>query len=922
MSTSAFARLPLSGPVRLKSLLRPSSLLLCVAAFSVPAAAQGEQGRICEVKPAMRCLDKEKIEGVTLKFPIDAAAIQRDGFLICDSSFNYTTAPDIVLIMDNTGSMDSAQTVGGIPRWCDFPDMEISDPGCISGDPHSQRGPALQTFLDSALAKAGTGVNIGVVTFSQTAEAKSDKLQPLTQATKAAIKSSIVMEERGQTNYTAAFRAAMELLKSSRKPVKERFIIFVSDGRPNYPQRPDGDPYTYKTFWDSLPMVHSIFLGDNKDNYKDMQDVSAKTGGLFFNISDVSLLAKILTDDLAKTLFRRAVPTLTTVHNLSDSVTFRIEPSMHIASPDSDAYTLMMPGPLELVKGVNEIVIKTEYGYDGTTQDLHFKIERSATGPFFTGLGQICRDLPKLLVYNSRDEALNLLGLPFAIGDSAVRYSLTTAADLDSFDVKIRTRSFVTAQQDQESVPNTDANRKDSTWNGAETFQHQTAGKIQGDNLVQAEHGEYILVSYRHPFIREDSVLVQVRVKYGPEFDRAEYRDLNGDGRIETVTIRFQEALSALPGKLQFNITDEAGVSAERIAQGNEIAFPSNGLGNQDRGRLVVTLANPFPFGMTSVANPDSSGRAFKQLDIPMVDARFRVDDSVPPVIVKANVSTDKGDGHSVVKVVYSERITLEAPFVEPIVFKRDTVVFSMKDLPVKSIDKTNDREYVFHLLPGSTFKPVGGDSIAVNDNGETRDLNKIAPKSLVFTSMGGPVPSQAVSDLYVTFANGSKSKPAGAAEATDDVTFVPVDARGAAIPGNRDGHCGACNPMQGDVFSGSLIVVVTKQPVNYDFTIFTNLGQVVTRGSGRIDEADLGLLDKHENETKDPNQVEYVQRIVWTGRTDNGQTAGTGAYVLKAVFHYPKNFKTGAGESTGIKLTRFGFLRNCCNAYNDKWYY
>src|SRR5882672_1996686 len=153
MSRTAISRLPLSGLLL---------AILCLLGSPRDTSAQGsEQGRICEVKPAMRCLDKEKIEGTTLKVPIDAAAIQRDGFLICDSSFNYTTAPDIVLIMDNTGSMDSAQTVGGIPRWCDFPDKEVGDPGCISGDPHSQRGPALQTFLDSALVKGGSGVNIG-----------------------------------------------------------------------------------------------------------------------------------------------------------------------------------------------------------------------------------------------------------------------------------------------------------------------------------------------------------------------------------------------------------------------------------------------------------------------------------------------------------------------------------------------------------------------------------------------------------------------------------------------------------------------------------------------------------------------------------------------------------------------------------------
>ncbi|MDB5049224.1 MAG: hypothetical protein JWO30_2295 [Fibrobacteres bacterium] len=918
MSNPAFPSISLSGIAIALSFVFGSAL---------EATAQGgEQGRICEVKPAMRCLDKAKIEGTTLRVPIDAAAIQKDGFLICDSSFNYTTAPDIVLIMDNTGSMDSAQVLNGIPRWCEFPDKEVGDPGCISGDPHRLRGPALQAFLDSALVKGGKGINVGVVTFSQTAEAKSDRLVPLTAATKDSIKATIVMEERGQTNYTAAFRAAMELLKSSHKPKQEQFIIFVSDGRPNYPSRPDGDPYTYKSFWDSLPTVHSIFLGDNKDNYKDMQDVSDTTGGYFFNITDVSQLAKILTDDLAKVLFRRAAPTLTTVRNLTVPVTFQVDAAHHVAAKDSGAYVLSMPGPMELSKGPNDIVIKTEYGYGGTTQDVHFQIERSATGPYFTGLEQNCRNLPELILYNAKNEALNLLGLPFTINDSAAKYTLTTAADLDSFDVIIRTKSTVTSQQDLEAVPNNASNHKDSTWTGAEAFQHQMVQKTPGDNRVQADHGETIIVSYHNPFIREDSAQVKVKMKYGPEFDKAAYRDLNNDGRIETVTIHFQEALGALPDKLLFKITDATGASSERTAlsSAGEIQFPADGSGSADYSSLVVTLANPFPFGVTSVANPDSSGHTFRQLNIPMVDADFRVDDSVPPVIVRAEVSTDKSDGHMKVLVTYSEPITLAEPFLEPLVFKRDTVVFTAKDIPVKSIEKVNATQYAFNLTPEATFKPVGGDSVSINNNGETRDLSGIAPKSLVFTPMGGSAPSQGVSDFFVTFANGSKSDAKGAAEPQDkNIRFIPVDASGYPVPGDNNGKCGGCaSPLQGDVFTGSVIYIVTKQPVTYDFTIFSNLGQLVTRGSGTVEEADLHLLDKVEDPGKDPNQTQYVQRIVWTGQTESGQMVGTGAYVLKAVFHYDRNFKTGARASSSTKITKFGFLRTCCAGYNNRWYY
>ncbi|MEO7427537.1 MAG: vWA domain-containing protein [Fibrobacteria bacterium] len=899
--------------------------LQLLSGFASPVFAQSsEQGRICEAKPAMRCLDKSLIEGDTFRVPMDAAAIAKDGFRICDSSFNYTTAPDIVLIMDNTGSMDSAQTLDGVPRWCDFPALEKDDPGCISGDPHRLRGPALQTFLDSALAKAGKGLNVGVVTFSQTADAKSEKLLPLTEASIADIKASIVMEERGQTNYTAAFRAAMGLLATSRKPKGEQFIIFVSDGRPNYPTRPDGDPYTYKAFWDSLPVVHSIFLGDNKDNYKDMQDVSDTSGGLFFSISDVSQLAKILTDDLAKKLFRRATPTSTLVRNLSDSIVFQVTAENHVPTVDSGAYTLLMPGPLELAKGVNEIVVKTQYGYGDSTQDVHFKIERTAEGPYADGLETVCRELPKLIVYNSQDQAVNLLGLPFTINDSAVRYALTTAASVDSFAIVMRTSSNATAQQDLESVPNNAANRKDSTWSGQEPFQHQTVSKKQGDSLLQIDHGEFVIVSYHNPFIREDSAQAKVKVKYGPEFGRAEYRDLNADGRIETATVHYQERLAAAPQKLVFKIVDATGVSAERLALAAEggIRFAEDGAGGKDYSSLIVSFRDPFPYGMTSVANADSSGRAFKQADIPMEDGFFRVDDSVPPVIARAEVGKDDGDGRTVIIATYSEPITLAEPILEPVLFKRDTLVFTAKDVPIDKIEKIDALNYAITISPQAAFKPVGGDSISINPNGETRDLLGRGPEALVFAPMGGAAPSQTVSDFYATFANGSKSDAVGAAESPDKrVGFIPVDAKGYPIPGTDAGKCGACSPLQDGVFTGSLIFIVTKQPVDYEFTIYTNLGQVVTHGSGSVSDADLRLLDKTEAPDKDPNQTEYVQRIVWTGYTENGQSAATGVYVLRAAFHYDRNLKTGARAASVTKYTKFGFLRTCCQGFNKRWF-
>lgn len=914
--------MPVSAFRRLRSALPLSFLPLAIlASAAAPASAQSEAGRICEVKPVMRCLDKSKIEGDTLYVPLDAAAIRSDGFQICDSSFNYVTAPDIVLIMDNTASMDSIQAVDGIPRYCEFPALEKSDPGCISGDPKKLRGPALRTFLDSAVAKGGKGINVGIVLFADVAEATSDKLQPLNAATLDSVKSSIVMEAHLATNYNAAFLEARRLLASSRKPKSEQFIIFVSDGRPN---RPLDNPYAYKSYWDSLPTVHSIFLGDNEANFKDMQDISDHTHGTFFHIRDVGALASYLTNDLAKQLFRRASPTLTTVRNFTDSVVFQVDAAHHIPTSDSGAYTLQMPGPLELAKGVNDIRVKTDYGYGDTAQNVHFFIARAVARPGSIPLEQSCRALPELVVYNSKGEAINQLGKPFTIADTAVRYALTTNSAVDSFEVLITTKSDATAQKDAEAVLNTAANKKDSTWTGSKPFEHQATEKHPGDGKVQTDHGEIIIVSYHNPYIREDSATARVRVKYGPDFDKAAYRDLNGDGRIETVAIRFLDPLPILPAKLGFKIVDAAGNSAERTAAAGEIKFAKAADGSEDHNSLIVTLSNPFPYGMTSVANADSSGRTYKQPEIPMVDGAFRVDDSVPPVIVSAEVSTDKATGQSKVTVTYSEPVGISEPALEPIVFKRDTLEFTSKDLPIAKIEKTDARKWVFWIDAGATYKPVGGDSVAINDNGETRDLGGIAPKSKIYRPVSGPAPGQKLSGFYVTFANGSKSKAAGGSGTPGNgVVFIPVDSKGYAVPGDtKDGKCPDCAAQSDGLFAGSVIHILTKQPVHYDLTIYTNLGQVVVHGAGTIAEDDLGLLDKVENAAHDPSQTQYVQRIVWTGRTDDGGLAATGAYVLKAVFHYDRNLKTGARASSETKITKFGFLRECCQAFNDKWYY
>src|SRR5690606_29362171 len=289
------------------------------------------------------------------------------------------------------------------------------------------------------------------------------------------------------------------------------------------------------------------------------------------------------------------------------------------------------PGPLFLGKGENRIQVRTEYENAGSSQDVSFRVERSATGPYHPGLEAACRGLPDLKILNASGVALNRMHLPYTLADTALEYELTTSAELDSFDMAVLAASAATAREDSEILPNGAWNRRDSTWSGSRVFEHQTIGKASGDGKLQVDHGEILSVTYRHPFIPEDSARAQVRIKYGPDHDKAFYRDSDGDGRIDAVFVRFLDPLPVVPERLRFTLANHYGKPQARVARASEggIRFGEDGAGERDSHSLEVALKKPFPYGITSVADPDNSGHTFKQADIPMMDGPFRVDDSV-----------------------------------------------------------------------------------------------------------------------------------------------------------------------------------------------------------------------------------------------------------------------------------------------------
>jgi fibro-slime domain-containing protein len=384
----------------------------------------------------------------------------------------------------------------------------------------------------------------------------------------------------------------------------------------------------------------------------------------------------------------------------------------------------------------------------------------------------------------------------------------------------------------------------------------------------------------------------------------AYYQDLNGDGRIETVIVDYDADIAVVPDKLSFKVGAPADQELTARNDQGEIAFAAG-----SKSRIVVTFkAKTFPFGVTSVADPATSGHQFPQDNIPLLDGAFPVDDSVPPVIVSAVVKApDSTQPYVKVLITFSEAIAeIPAASQTAFTFKRDAA--EMADVKLAGISGSG-RLFVLAVDSTSPKFPIVGDSATVSGSGEVKDPAGNSPSKKAFVALTGDVPKGKPATVYITFANGSKNgEGQGGPEPTTapDVVFIPFDRNGTALGGNpQDGkYPGAFVGSEGK-FVGTVIYMEVPGAVEFNFKIFSNLGGFVATGKGKITEADLPLLTPIHNGTA------YMARIVWTGRTSDGLKAGTGAYILVSTIKTEKNFKTGAPPATETNRIRFGLLRS-----------
>ena len=401
-----------------------------------------------------------------------------------------------------------------------------------------------------------------------------------------------------------------------------------------------------------------------------------------------------------------------------------------------------------------------------------------------------------------------------------------------------------------------------------------------------------------------DSDVLTVTYTYTPPagVKKAWYADKDGDGRIETVKIEFTQALSAAPSKLTFTIIDQKGVNESRNATAGEIT--------QAGTMTTVNLATPFTFGITSVTNSGTSGTLFAQPEIAIVAGTFAIDDSVAPVIMKADVFEPDTTTNPLKRIILelSEDADLALSSQSAVVFKRLDNEYPVGAVLLRLPTVKAGRIFTLSVDGASSVFPIVGDSVSLNP-AEVKDVAAgNAPSRKLFRKLEGITPPAKPMDFFVTFPNSTRETPSSGAESTTPNMFIPIGSTGAALAGSAlDGKCNGCVAMDGAAMVGPVFHIVTPGPVEYEFKIFNNVGEFLAGGKGKILESDLGQL-KQENKS---TGIIYTARVVWTGRTIKGDKAATGAYILQTTLIGAKDMKTGAPPGRDTRRVVFGMLRS-----------
>lgn len=378
---------------------------------------------------------------------------------------------------------------------------------------------------------------------------------------------------------------------------------------------------------------------------------------------------------------------------------------------------------------------------------------------------------------------------------------------------------------------------------------------------------------------------------------RGYYQDRDGDGRIETAVLVFDDGYTGPPQNL--SLTDPFAVShVEKSPQVNS--------GPQSLTAVFPAFAPGTGFAPEGFVQIGAEPGRFPAQTVTM-------EDSVGPVLTAAkSFPAVEGPVHPALEVEFSEPVAMASGNASmPFDLKRKSDLVDAASIQVESMTQTGPGRYRLVFVSGSKY-PVPGDSLRITLAAGLADAEGNRSRMSFFIPVGGN-PIQAKAEIALSLEKGVTESIRS--QTARDAHVVVAHA------GNLCFNCDdpavkivLPQALPSDLASlGPTWKVTTRYPFRYSLSFFDNLGQFVNRAEGSVTADQLALA--HAGAL---GQDSVHLQLTFLPIAMDGNTIATGAYIMKGILtilDLPA-YKGSQGEDLIVVpaattlVSRFGFLR------------
>ena len=510
----------------------------------------------------------------------------------------------------------------------------------------------------------------------------------------------------GNTNINNAFAAALQAMKSARNPKERQFIIFLSDGIPHPPNNNSmhgGKDPEYFSQGLNTPTTFTVYLNDTArvppPVLQTLTDNVRNNGYSASNpMSDIWVLK---TDyNALMSLFMKNVikPILTVISGtpLSMAVNSIISDSL---SDSGFVFTERFP----LSSGTTSFNIRIKYHLKNnntgaqkdtqTVSTIYVVRKEGAVLPY--DVAKICWQRGSLSLYHGVqrvtfvDETMKNLEVRFDPG----------GYNYQSVTVQVTNKQGTTLD-----LENLNLNLKPSYW--SKTFPREIKKPVRGDNTLQHEMVDSIIVIYRNPKLPLDTLRLSVpfAISKTIKFPLATYNDRNADGFVDSIFVGVSGVFSP----------EDIGTLAGLITLPSSRGFRVDSIVYVPGG-LVYYVRESAAIPQTSVNSKDVIVTKQGMLSAGgfVADGIINIEDRVAPVIISALlVVSATGDS---VQVIFSEPVNAFSSS-RPFLFRKPGGDSLVVHLDINGNLSKDGRAYTARVrqVEGGSLISVG-DSVWIN---------------------------------------------------------------------------------------------------------------------------------------------------------------------------------------------------------------